>query len=173
MLGEFEPSEINPVQTLILAAPAEAGVIQKLLEEAAPGKYEVLARYQDLSDMGALTDILASRATLVVVHQSVANFTVQMLHEIAYARGHSAKVVAAIVSPLGDVFDAVLSSGAVPFRLPTRPEIFRQVDEAYPELLAEASERLAEAREIPPAPPEPAKTRLGSFPGAVRQALRW
>jgi hypothetical protein len=139
----------STIQTLILAAPSEAETIHKLLEEVAPGRYQVLARYQDMSEAGVLAEILASRATLVIVHQSAFGFTVGMLHEIAHVRGETAKVVAAIVSPVGDVFDAVLHSGAIPYKMPTRPEIFRELDRVYIELLAEANQRLAFAEEAP------------------------
>jgi Mrp family chromosome partitioning ATPase len=162
----------STIQTLILAAPSEAETINKLLEEVAPGRYQVLARYQDMSEAGVLAEILASRATLVIVHQSAFGFTVGMLHEIAHVRGETAKVVAAIVSPVGDVFDAVLHSGAIPYKMPTRPEIFRELDRVYIELLAEANQRLAFAEEAPAPAPEPNGNGLRSYPGMVRQALQ-
>lgn len=162
----------DAVRTLILAAPSEAERIHTLLDEVAPDRYEVLAKHQDLAAEATFNDIKSSTATLVIVHQSVANFTVSALHALAYAPGESAKIVAAIVTPIGDVFDAVLHSGAVPYKLPTRPEIFRELDKSYTELLAEANQRLAQAAVAPTPPPEPSKTALQSFPGSVRQALQ-
>ncbi len=173
MLAELEASQKNTIQTIILAVPTEAATIQKLLEDVAQGRYQVLARYQDLADEGIQADVRESQATLVIVHQSVAHFSVQSLHQMTYARGHSAKIVIAIVSPIGDVFDAVLSSGAVAFQLPTRLEIFQQVDENYTQLLAEAAQRQAAAFEAPPPPPELEKPNLlQSFPGSIRQLMQ-
>jgi Mrp family chromosome partitioning ATPase len=167
-----ELSDPNVIRTLILASPGEAETIHSLLDGAAPGRYQVLAKYQDLADESVLEHITNSSATLVIVHQSVGGFTVGILHRLAHARGGSAKVVAAIVAPVGDVFDAVLHSGAAPYRMPTRPAIFRHLHETYLDLLSEANQRLAAAVESPPPPPEPPKAALQSYPGQVRQALQ-
>ena len=162
------------IETIVLAAPQEAQTIQNELNKIETGKYQVTAIYQDMAEKTTFDDILASYATLVIVSEnSVQNFTTSQLHKIVHTPGRSVRVVAAIVSPVGEIFDASIHTGAACWKWPIRAKIFDELDGIYPDLLAEANERAVVAAETPDAPPEPeAPVRFVSLPGQIRQSLQ-
>lgn len=151
-------SSENNIRVVIYAPSVEAQQIQKRLKEAAQETqhtFKFSAIYQDLADEDAFNHVIASKASLVIVHQEVEDFTVQSILDLASRTGKTPRVVAAWVSPVGDVFDAVENTLAIAYKIPMQAKQFVNLVESIESELAKAAQRMATAAPVPDAPPEP------------------
>lgn len=143
----------NAIGTIIIAPAEEARQIRNLLAEVQPGKYQLISVLTDLGSEQNLAFVLDSEATLVLVHQNVERFSTQALSDMANTPGSVARVVAAFVEETGDIFDAALKTGALVYFLPVREAVIKQLDAAYRQKHAEATQAAAagiyERREVP------------------------
>jgi MinD-like ATPase involved in chromosome partitioning or flagellar assembly len=169
MLRSFD----THIPVVLLAPAADARMIENAFQRVFPERYRVLATYADMSLRTVMEDVLSSSIQLVIVHQGVENFTTEGLQQLVFAPGKSARVVAALVQPLGDVFDAALHTQAVPYHLPFEDAILQQIDASFPTLLSEASQRMAGSVDMPEAVPSvESPEHFQYMPGMIRQALQ-
>ncbi len=133
----------NTIGTIIIAPAEEARQIRNLLTDLQPGKYQLISVLTDLGSEQNLAFVLDSEATLVLVHQNVERFSTQALSDMANAPGRVARVVAAFVEETGDIFDAALKTGAIVYFLPVREAVVKQLDAAYRQKHAEATQAAA------------------------------
>ncbi|MCB2160622.1 AAA family ATPase [bacterium] len=139
-------SNTNLIGTIIIAPAEEAKMIRHLLKEIHPGKYQVISVMTNLGSSETLEFVLDSEATLILVHQNVENFSTQALHDLAKTPGRAARVVGAFVEETGDIFDASLKTGALVYFLPVREAVIKQIDAAYQQKHAEATQIAASAQ---------------------------
>lgn len=170
----FNDTSSNTIKVIVLAPAMISTDLASMIETAGNQQFEVTAHYTDLADGTTFQEILDSPASLIVVHQHVDHFTIRTLYELANTPGATVRVVAAIVSPTGDVKDAVINAGVVPYLLPLTDETAIKIVADYDMSWAAANERIKSVdieRDIP----EVDDTSAGSMvahPGTVRQALQ-
>jgi cellulose biosynthesis protein BcsQ len=117
--------------------------------------------------------VTQSDVTLVLVHQAVTNFSTRLLKELVEARGHTARVVVAIVSMRdGDLFDACRAAGALVFDTPVRLDVFERLNDHFEDAHAKASQRMALGQAMPsPEVPEITPTFSPGLPGMGRRHM--
>jgi len=163
----------KPIKTIIIADQGNALKVAESLSTKFGNKYQVIASYTDMSNQQTYDDVIGMGATLIIVFQTSNHFTTDVLHEYVHMRGTSARVVACFAMKSGDVFDAVMNSGAIPYHLPFKEESLDSLDSEIEERYLEAVNRMSDSMIMPDPPPSPKLSSLIGMPGGIiRQMLQ-
>ena len=124
---------------VIIVAPAtESGLIRGALP---PHDFVVIQEVPTLTQDKAEA-IAAADTQLVIVSSNVPGFAIQ--HVQRMIKGENPRVVVAFAQPFGDQFDLLSQVGAVPYKIPVRPEAVQEVAQNFDALLAQATQHFVQ-----------------------------
>lgn len=173
MLGEKTERGAG-ARTIIVAPPTEAAQIAVFLDDQLDSRgwpvFEVIAREQEIGP-ALLENLSKSTAEVIMLHAAARGFKARAIECIVEQQGERARLVVAFVPGIGDWFDVMEDLGVLTYRLPLKPEPFRELADELPELLA-AARGVFSRRALSDAVDAEVAARMLDKPGVVDHGKR-